>query len=179
VARARGREAERRERLLRMLGAAPFARDAEIAVVDVGGGYGLVSGVVLETFPHARVTLQDYSQPMLEEARRRLARHGAQIRCVLADLTDPGWTARVQGPFDLAVSAIAIHNLREAALIAEAYRGVARALKPGGLFLDYDLFFDKLGGIEGHRRMLREAGFARVDCRFEHPPAAALAAAMP
>ena len=179
VGRDRGRESERRERLLRMLQAAPFAKDAEIAVLDVGGGYGLVSELVLEAFPRARVTLQDYSQPMLDEARRRLARHGAQIQYVLADLTDAGWTERVSRPYDLAVSAIAIHNLREVAAIADAYRGVARILKPAGLFLDYDLFFDKIGGVEGHRRMLREAGFARVQCLAQYPPAAATSAYKP
>jgi SAM-dependent methyltransferase len=176
LARDREREPERRERLSQMLGHAPFATDAEIAVVDIGGGYGIVSEMVLEAFPRARVTLQDYSQPMLEAAQRRLAPHAERVGYVVADLTDPAWTERVGGPFDLAVSAIAIHNLREVAPIAATYRGIAQILKPGGLFLDYDLFFDKLGGLEGHRAMLRDAGFARALCLFQYPPAAALAA---
>ena len=174
--RDREREVERRERLARMLTCAPFEREAEIAVVDIGGGYGIVSELVLEAFPRARVTLQDYSQPMLAEAKRRLAPYAGRVGFALADLTDPAWSERLGGPFDLAVSAIAIHNLRDTAAIAAAYRGVARLLKPGGLFLDYDLFFDKIGGVEGHRAMLREAGFARTLCLFQHPPAAALAA---
>lgn len=174
--RDREREPERRERLARMLGHSPFAKDAEIAVVDIGGGYGIVTEMVLEAFPRARVTLQDYSQPMLEAAKRRLAPHAERVRYVVADLTDPAWPERLGGPFELAVSAIAIHNLREIAPIAGVYRGIARLLKPGGVFLDYDLFFDKIGGLEGHRAMLREAGFARADCLFQYPPAAALAA---
>lgn len=176
LARDREREAERRNRLAAMLLNAPFARDAEIAVADIGGGYGIVTEMVLEAFPRARVTLQDYSQPMLSEARRRLAPQADRVGFVLADLRDPAWTTRVGGRFDFAASAIAIHNLRELPAIAAAYRGVARVLKPGGVFLDYDLFFDKIGGVEGHRRMLRKAGFARVDCLFQYPPAAALAA---
>jgi ubiquinone/menaquinone biosynthesis C-methylase UbiE len=174
--RDREREPERRERLARMLGHAPFATDAEIAVVDIGGGYGIVSEMVLEAFPHARVSLQDYSQLMLEAATRRLAPYAERVRYVVADLTDPAWPERVGGPFDLAVSAIAIHNLRELPAIAAVFRGLARLLKPGGVFLDYDLFFDKIGGLEGHRAMLREAGFARIDRLFQYPPAAALAA---
>src|SRR5579863_5281286 len=109
--RDREREPERRERLARMLTYAPFEREAEIAVVDIGGGYGIVSEMVLEAFPRARVTLQDYSQPMLEEAKRRLAPYPGRAGFALADLTDPAWSERVGGPFDLAVSAIAIHNL--------------------------------------------------------------------
>lgn len=176
LARDAGREAERRRRLREMLAQAPVAREAAIAVLDVGGGYGLVSEEVLAAFPQARVSLQDYSEPMLAEARRRLAGHGERVRTVLADLRDPSWTGAVGGPFDLAVSAIAIHNLRDPKAIAACYRGIARVLKPGAPFLDYDLFFEGIGGVEGHRRMLREAGFARVACLFQQSPAAALAA---
>src|SRR5207302_9659893 len=62
------RDPERRPRLQQMLAAAPFARDAAIKVLDVGAGYGAVTEEVLKTFPQARVTLQDYSTPMLGEA---------------------------------------------------------------------------------------------------------------
>jgi ubiquinone/menaquinone biosynthesis C-methylase UbiE len=68
------------------------------------------------------VTLQDYSEPMLDEARRRLSRYADRIGFVLADLREPSWTKRVGCPFDLAVSAIAIHNLRDPALIAACDR---------------------------------------------------------
>jgi hypothetical protein len=43
-----------------------------------------------------------------------------------ADLRDPARTDAVGRPFDLAVSAIAIHNLRRLDLIAQCYRGIAR-----------------------------------------------------
>jgi ubiquinone/menaquinone biosynthesis C-methylase UbiE len=122
------------------------------------------------------VTLQDYSEPMLAEARRRLAPYAARVGYVQADLFDPAWTDAVGDPFDLAVSAIAIHNLREVAAIAAVYRGIARVLKPSGRFLDYDLFFDRIGGIAGHIRLLQEAGFARVDCIWQDPPRATLVA---
>ena len=125
--------------------------NAEFSVIDIGGGYGVVTEEVVAAFPHARVTLQDYSEPMILAARERLIAHSECINYVLADLTDQGWVDRVLsvggGPFDLAVSAIVIHNLRQAPLIAHAYRGVARMLKPGGLFLDYDLFFDEIGDL--------------------------------
>ena len=45
------RDEERRVRLRQMLAAAPFAADAEIAVLDVGGGYGVVTEEVLRAFP--------------------------------------------------------------------------------------------------------------------------------
>jgi SAM-dependent methyltransferase len=180
ITRDQSRDAERRERLRAMLAHADVAADAEFTVLDVGGGYGVVSEEVLTAFPHARVTLQDYSAPMLDAARERLSAFAGRVDYVLADLTDPGWVDRVAeeagGLFDLAVSAIVIHNLRKLDLIADAYRGVARALKPGGAFLDYDLFFDEIGGVDHHIALLRDAGFARADCLWRQPPRATLKA---
>jgi ubiquinone/menaquinone biosynthesis C-methylase UbiE len=176
ITRDLSRDAERRRRLRDMLAQAGTAADADIAALDIGGGYGVVSEEVLAAFPRAHVTLQDYSGPMLAAARERLAAYNARTSFVLADLTDPAWVERVGGPFDLAVSAIVIHNLRDLALIADAYRGVARTLKPGGVFLDYDLFFDELGGAGHHTKLLEEAGFAQVESLWQQPPLATLKA---
>jgi trans-aconitate methyltransferase len=168
------RDPERRPRLQSMLAAAPLPRDAAIEVLDVGAGYGAVTEEVLKAFPQARVTLQDYSTPMLGEARRRLAGHAAQLRYVTADLTDPGWAQKVGGPFDLAVSAIALHNLRDPPKIFACYRAIHDLLRPAGWFLDYDLFFT---GVEEHIAALHEAGFASVECPWQEPPRAILVAA--
>jgi SAM-dependent methyltransferase len=168
------RDPVRRPRLREMLAAAPFARDARLAVIDVGAGYGAVTEELLALFPAAEVTLQDYSEPMLDEARRRLAAHAGQLRYVVADLTDPEWPGAVGGPFDLAVSAICLHNLRDDPQIFACYRAIHDLLRPGGWFLDYDLFFD---GAEPHLNAMRKAGFARVECRWQEKPRAIVAAA--
>jgi tRNA (cmo5U34)-methyltransferase len=166
------RDPERRPRLQSMIAEAPFPRDAEFAVLDVGAGYGAVTEEVLKAFPRARVTLQDYSQPMLAEAQRRLAGHAAQLRYVTSDLSDPNWASGVGGPFDLAVSAIALHNLRDAAKIFACYRTIHDLLRPGGRLLDYDLFFE---GVEAHIAELRDAGFT-VECPWQEAPRAILIA---
>lgn len=175
IARDLTRDEERRLRLRQMLAAAPFPADAEIAVLDVGGGYGVVSEEVLRAFPRARVTLQDYSPPMLDQARERLAAFSGRVEYALGDLRDPAWTAAVGGPFDLAVSAIAIHNLRDRGEIAACYGAVAGVLKPGGMFLDYDLF-GLIGGVEAQTETIRAAGFAAVDCLWQEGRLAVLAA---
>jgi len=168
------RDPERRPRLQQMLEMAPFPRAAAIEVLDVGAGYGAVSEEVLKRFPNARVTLQDYSQPMLAEAQRRLAPHAARLTYVTADLTDPAWPQAVGGPFDLAVSAIALHNLRDPAKIFACYRAIHDLLRPDGRFLDYDLFF---AGAEGHIAELKKVGFGLVECAWAEPPRAILVAA--
>jgi len=173
IARNEARDPVRRPRLRGMLAAAPFAREARFAVLDVGGGYGAVTEELLQLFPAAEVTLQDYSQPMLAEAHRRLAAHADQLRYVVCDLTDPSWPGAVGGPFELAVSAIALHNLRDEKKIFACYRAIHGLLRPGGWFLNYDLFFE---GVESHLSALRAAGFAPVECRWEEPPHAIVAA---
>jgi ubiquinone/menaquinone biosynthesis C-methylase UbiE len=175
IGRDMTRDAERRPRLREMLGAARFPPEAVIAVLDVGGGYGVVTEEVLGFFRQAQVTLQDYSQPMLAAARRRLAQYGERMRYAVGDLRNRAWTDAVGGPFDLAVSAIAIHNLRDLGLIAQCYSGIARVLKPGALFLDYDLF-DLIGGVAAQSETLKTAGFVDVDCLWQNSPLAILAA---
>src|SRR5262249_54011671 len=93
-----------------------------------------------QAFPAARITLQDYSQPMIDCARQRLAGRSGHLSYVLGDLLDPSWPEQVGGPFDLAVSAIALHNLRDPAKIFACYRAlpdllqraIHEPLRPGG-----------------------------------------------
>ena len=170
------RDEERRPVLRQMLALAPFASDAQINVLDVGAGYGLVSEEVLRAFPRAHLTLQDYSELMFEHALKRLAPLSPFTSYVLADLSDPAWAAKLRGPFDLIVSGLAIHNLNLESLMPRCYRSIRGLLRPGGLFLDYDLFGLVPGGVKTHSDWLREAGFERVECTWEHAPVAVIAA---
>jgi ubiquinone/menaquinone biosynthesis C-methylase UbiE len=158
-----------------MIGMAKLPSDAALAVLDIGGGYGFVTEEALRAYPNARVTLQDYSDLMLARAKENLARLRGQLSFVLADLTDPRWSERVGGPFDLIVSAITIHNLRSLDKIAACYRGIALLLKPGAPFLDYDLFQEH-GGIETHIGMMQEAGMTRVSRAWDDGHAAIIVA---
>ena len=150
-----------------------FAREAELEVLDVGAGYGVVTEEVLAAFPRARITLQDYSPAMLDQARRRLAGHADRLSCVLCDLFDASWPQHVGGPFDLAVSAIVLHNLGSRENIFACYPAIYGLLKPGGCFLNYDRFVD---GVEGHLTELRAAGFGSVACTWKETPRAIVVA---
>ena len=111
---------------------------------------------------------------MLARARQRLADHSDRLRYVLCDLRDPSWPQQVGGPFDLAVSAIALHNLRDPEKIFARYRAIHDLLKPGGCFLNCDRFVE---GLEPHLAELREAGFERVECPWQQSPRAIIIAA--
>ena len=168
------RDPQRRPLLRQMLSSVPFSRDAELEVLDVGGGYGVVTEEILAAFPRARVTLQDYSPAMLDQARRRLIGHPDRLSFVLADLTDPAWPQHVGGPFDLAVSAIVLHNLGSREKIFACYPAIQGLLRPGGYFLNCDRFAD---GVDGHLAALHTAGFRRVECTWQDPPRAIVIAA--
>ena len=170
------RDADRRPLLRRMLKAAELPADAAPVVLDVGAGYGVVSEEVLRAFPGARVTLQDYSRPMLDRARERLAASAGHLTYIVCDLTDPAWAKKVGGPFDLAVSAIVLHNLPRTDDIFACYRALRGLLAPGARFLNCDRF---TGGVEPHLAALREAGFRPVGCLWHEPPRAILSAAAP
>ena len=171
----RGRTARRQPLFQRMIDGVPFAKDAALRVIDVGGGYGAVSEAMLRAFPQAQVTLQDYSQAMLDQARAHLAPYAARMSYALGDLTDPNWTAQFAAPFDLAVSAIAIHNLMEMPVIAACYRDIHGILKPGGVFIDCD-HFDHVETIDSHIQALKDAGFAQVECLWRESPSGILRA---
>src|SRR5438128_1674496 len=72
-------------------------------VLELGTGTGETALRVLARHPRARWTGIDASEPMLDRARERLP--GADLR--LARLEDP----LPQGPFDLVISALAVHHL--------------------------------------------------------------------
>ena len=94
-----------------------------------------------------------------------LARGKECLRFVQSDLRDRDWTKSVGGPFDLAVSAIAIHNLGNPDQMAAVYRGVHEILKPNGVFLDCD--YTHTAKLEQHLAWLRDAGFARAESPWQ------------
>ena len=160
------REKKRRPLLAKMMALAPFKSTDAIRILDVAGGYGAVSEAALAAFPKAKLTIHDYSSIMLERARKHFAGGIGPIAYVQGDLTDPTWTQRIGGPFDLIVSGIAIHNLDDLKLIVNCYRAIHSLLVPGGVFLNCD-HFGRSGGIEANLDALKNVGFVEVSCPWQ------------
>ncbi len=98
------------------------------SVLDLGTGTGETLAAVLGRHRGARAIGVDENAGMLDEARRRLVAYPIQL--VVADLAD----ALPEGPFDLVVSALAIHHLDGPAKAA-LFTRIAAALRPGGRFV--------------------------------------------
>jgi tRNA (cmo5U34)-methyltransferase len=108
--------------------AAASAGIAVTRVLDLGTGTGETLAAVLARHDAAAAVGVDRSEAMLDAARTRLQGFPVELRA--AELTD----ALPDGPFDLVVSALAIHHLEgpdKAALFAR----IAGVLRPGGRFV--------------------------------------------
>jgi tRNA (cmo5U34)-methyltransferase len=171
-----------------------FDPSAEIRVLDLGAGTGLLSAFVRERFPNARLTLVDIAESMLERARQRLGNDGVEY-----SVYDYG-SEPISGDWDAVVSALSIHHLED-----EAKRNLLRriygALVDGGVFVnaeqvagptpeltrqyheqwlrqirergateqeiadaEYRMQADRCSSVEYQLAWMREAGFADADC---------------
>jgi len=138
------------------------------SVLDVGSGTGLLSRMLADRV--GRMVLVDTSQGMIEVAARMIAATADdQLSAVCLDITvdaPPG------GPFDLAVSQLMLHHVRD---VEGLLASVLRHLQPGGYLAFADLaaedgsFHDDPTevvhhGFEPHRlaAMATAAGFVDV-----------------
>lgn len=102
-------------------------------VLDLGTGTGATASAVTQHHSEATIVLLDASAEMLGVATASLPSDRVE-RVVVGDLVE----AFPEGPFDLVVSALAIHHLeaeRKRALFAKA----RAALAPSGAFIMGDL----------------------------------------
>ena len=101
-----------------------------LTILELGIGTGETAKRVLAAHPDARLTAIDSSEKMIERARRVVP----QVDLRLARLEDP----LPDGPFDLVVSALAVHHL-DGPGKQDLFRRVAGVLTPGGTFVLADV----------------------------------------
>jgi tRNA (cmo5U34)-methyltransferase len=110
-----------------------FTHDGAPRTLDLGAGTGSTSLAVLRAYPAAQLVLVDENPGMLAVAEDALPVANVE-RVVVADLSDP----LPEGPFDLVVSALAIHHLDGPAKQA-LFLGVHARLRAGGRFVMADV----------------------------------------
>jgi len=101
-------------------------------VVDLGAGTGLFSAMVADALPEATIRLLDISPEMLAQAEERFkGASGRAVETLVFDLASDD----LEGPWDLVISALAIHHLGDKEK-KDLYRRIYSALTPGGLFVN-------------------------------------------
>jgi SAM-dependent methyltransferase len=111
---------------------------APSAILDLGCGDGILGRFLLDIFPSARGVFVDFSEPMLDAARKNLA-DTPQASVLNADFAQPQWVGAVASyqPFDVVISGFAIHHQpdeRKRKLYSEIYA----LLSPSGIFLNLE-----------------------------------------
>jgi tRNA (cmo5U34)-methyltransferase len=111
---------------------------APTTVLDLGCGDGILGRYLLQHFPAAQGIFVDFSEPMLQVVRQKVA-PWPTAQVMAADFGIPTWTDSVRdcGPLDVVVSGFAIHHQpddRKQAIYAEVYD----LLRPGGVFLNLE-----------------------------------------
>lgn len=140
-------------------------------VLDLGSGTGVTAQRLLEEHADVRLIGIDESPDMLDHARRALP--DADLR--VARLEDP----LPDGPFDLVISALAVHHL-DGPGKAHLFRRVAAVLAPGGRFVLGDVIvpedpadvvapidgvYDQPSSVAEQLTWLADAGF-RARCTW-------------
>jgi tRNA (cmo5U34)-methyltransferase len=116
-------------------------------VLDLGAGTGLYSHFLLNRYPSAQVTLVDFSEKMLAQARDRFNAHNADITYLCADLSDPSKLGLQTGSFDIIISALSIHHFPDD-VKRRVYMACGELLKPDGEFLNADEIFGETQALD-------------------------------
>jgi len=137
-------------------------------ILELGIGTGETAKRVLAVHPDARLTAIDSSPEMVERAHAVVPE--ADLR--LARLEDP----LPEGPFDLVVSALAVHHL-DGPGKQDLFRRIAAVLEPGSVFVLADVVvpeneadvvtpidgvYDQPDRVDDQLQWLREAGLDAV-----------------
>jgi tRNA (cmo5U34)-methyltransferase len=99
-------------------------------ILDLGAGTGILTQFVRKWYPEAHIHLMDFSEPMIELARKRLAAD-PNLTFEVADYL----TAPLGENYDAVVSALSIHHLEDADK-QTLFHKIFAALRPGGVFVN-------------------------------------------
>lgn len=108
------------ERLLEL-----FPENFEGSVLDLAGGAGLVSALLLKKFPRADVYMLEPAKNMMRLAKSRLGRRVKKYYALPAEEA-----GKIPVLFDAVVCNVSFHLMDE----KKVFYAVSRVLKPGGIF---------------------------------------------
>jgi ubiquinone/menaquinone biosynthesis C-methylase UbiE len=181
-----------------MRGGVPFAAEqidvmlrvidaADVAIghfVDLGCGDGILGRTLLDRYPNSYGVFIDFSEAMVEAAKKKLASQADRVQVVLGDFATASWLQCLgsQRGFNLVVSGYAIHHQTDERK-RELYGEIFRLLTPGGMFLNMehvasatawagqafiDLMVDSL--VRYHRQQGEDVGRDEVARRYVNRP---------
>ncbi|WP_229069769.1 trans-aconitate 2-methyltransferase [Actinoplanes sp. DH11] len=153
---------DREHRFTAMLDAvAAVTGGAAPRLLDLAGGTGSISLRALARFPDAQVTVLDQDPVLLTIAESSLR---GRATIVDADLSEPGWRAKLpHDGFDAVLTATALHWL-PADRVTALYAEIRETLRPGGIFANADHMPEE--GLTQLSAKLREQARVEREARY-------------
>lgn len=145
----------------------PFDANDTLVALDLGIGTGFLTGHVLRAYPRSSVIGVDGSSEMIALAKVRLSSFADRVRLVSASFA--AFDLESIPDLDLVLSSFALHHLDRPSKHC-VLEGACNRLKPGGWFMNADMFATSHADIERIIRDIRAAGIvtrnAGTDPRF-------------
>lgn len=176
----------------------PFERRTEFNALDLGSGPGVLSRLLLDTFPNAHVASFDLSPVMLDTCKKKLWAYPNRARFVQGDFTKDDFGT----DYDVIFAGLVLQHTDDAGRRAFFRKAIGK-MKPGGILLARDivrgsttrltqeyerlwrlymraqgedgaLWYSKFqahdvpASVEDQLKWLTEAGFIDVGCHWRH-----------
>ncbi len=105
--------------------------------LDLGCGDGILGRAILSHYPDAEAVLLDFSEPMVDAARKRV--QGKAVTFIVQDYGVREWveTVKPYAPFGAIVSGFSIHHQPDERK-REIHEEIYDLLKPGGVFVNIE-----------------------------------------
>lgn len=123
-------------------------------ILEIGCGTGILTAMLADTFPRARIDAIEVSSAMIEQARRNLAGN-ARIGWIAADIRQADCGAR----YDLIASNCVLHWVRP---LGGVFRKASALLNPGGRFIFSIMLRGTFSELNACRRRAAPGKRARV-----------------
>ncbi|WP_373535819.1 methyltransferase domain-containing protein [Microcoleus sp.] len=176
----------------------PFETNANIQVLDLGAGTGILSALILQAFPQAKVLAFDMAENMLKICQTNLSAFGKRLRLQQGNFAEDDFGSG----YDLVVSGLAIHHLDSTGK-QHLFHQLFQSMNPEGILLIRDIVtgatpklteqYEKLwrqymkasgeddaawfqnylkedipSSVEEQTKWLAEAGFADAACHWRY-----------
>nr|WP_228050133.1 class I SAM-dependent methyltransferase [Tychonema sp. LEGE 06208] len=176
----------------------PFETNANIQVLDLGAGTGILSALIMQAFPQAKVLAFDMAENMLKICQTNLSAFGKRLTLQQGNFAEDDFGSG----YDLVVSGLAIHHLDSAGK-QQLFHQLFQSMNPEGILLIRDIVtgatpklteqYEKLwrqymkasgeddaawfqnylkedipSSVEEQTKWLAEAGFADAACHWRY-----------
>ena len=116
---------------------------AELNILDLGAGNGMLTELVMSLFPNARVTMLDFSPEMLESSEAYFEKLNISLDNVEFTVKNFVTDDFPNQKYDLVISSFALHHVRTANDLENVYLKIVKSLKDNGSFINIDYYLEE------------------------------------